>query len=550
MLVTSTGTRAIPPIPQLPRRGAATSDPGAPEATRTFYPGVVLRRSWRLVTLTTLGVFTLLLLGLGLAPADGTATTRVLVTGGQADSVLGATSGRTPEEELRTLLVEFESPSVIEQAAAEAGRTAGELDVVVTSPRESMFIDVTVTAPDTATAVMVANAIPQLTAEARRERLSAAVQGVSDGLRAQAESALQRAAVLQSEISDLDSSATPSEIFEREQERDALVLQYSQLLGRAFNVDREVASPSIGFEVFSAARKVRRSFPPPLAQLVPLGLLAALLAGGGVAAAAHIIRARVHPEDFEHEGPDGRYLGHVRVLDGTAVRDDIGAAAERLRSLPELQMPESLLVSVMPLDCGPETTWPTAAALTAALAETGLDSGVISLDFEADAEAEAGDDARRKGFHIEFRETVREDIWPGTPYRAAEVLRYGRSPLAAAYSPPVKAGIERMRTQHDVLILDPSQSGVDGWVEATLKPGLVLLVVGEGRTTHERYESAAAALERAGIPAVTVVVARHKPSLTGGVLRLWHRGTATLRRFTRSLAGVKASETSPHPAGD
>lgn len=506
------------------------ADPGqtplgsVPEASRALHPGALVKRNWLLITTIALVVAVHLVVLTNLIPKSAAATSRVRVTGANTGSLFDTSVELSPEEERESLIVDLESPAVLARAAASAGVPAATVEVVATSPRETLFVDVAVTAEDGEAAVEIANAIPGIVAETRRERTRETAEALRQELRTQAEEAIAEAEALEAQVAELGSDDDPSTSFRAEQQRNALVSQYATLIGQAFDVERRAASPSVGFEVSSPATGVDRSLPPGRDQTIPLALLAGLIVGVGAVAVRDLTGGRLYREHFE-AGADASHLGLLRWTRGRLREDDVHAVTARLRALPAMRQPTPMLIAVVTLETGSAFGRVTACQLTTALAESGLETAVLAADFADDT------DRQTKGGHQQDGVRVSLDTTALGTDVMFHLRRSGGSPLAAAYATDTKESIDLICARHQVVLLDPMRAGVDveSWLTAVVRPDLALVVIAEGVSTRDEAAAAMSRLSQAGLDAASTMVARRSWP-TNSVLQSWRRRRATEAR--------------------
>lgn len=491
------------PLDAGPGEQAARRD--APRAVRSMHPLSLVRRSHELAMLVAGVVTALLVLALVLLPSRSTASTEILVTAGEGGQLLGVAAALSPEEQLQTLLVDLESPVAVEAAAARTGTSPRGLTVVATSPREVMVARVAVTAGSDEIALGVAAALPDVVVELRRERLRATTDEVTASLRDQAAAALKNAVAIEKQMRDVEGTSATETRFLMEQQRNALVSQYEQLLGRATEIEVSVASQPAGFEVIAQAHLAPGSFPPPPTEALPLALTAGLVAGVGLVIGRSVVADHLQREHLV-DGAEHRYLGVVRSSALGLHPGHLRTAAADLRALPELRAPRAALVSFKSLDTDPGTTWAIAAAVGGAMADSGVDAAVLSFDFEVPRRTLPVTGPR--GRDVDLDVTVVTPPWDSPGCDLFRARHAAGSPLAAVYSPRTREVIEKLRDDHDVLLVDPTATTVEWWLETGFRPDLVVLLAEEGRTTVGRYEQARNRLSQAGTPAVTLLVAR------------------------------------------
>lgn len=508
--------------------GQAPPWAGTPEDARAaLHPGALMKRNWRLILTIAFLVAVHLVILTTLIPKSATATSRVRVIGTNTGSLFDTSVEVGPEEERESLIVDLESPAVISRAAADAGVPVETVDVVATSPRETLFVDVAVTAEDGEAAVEIANAIPTIVAETRRDRTRETAETLKEELRTQAEEAIAEAEALEAEVAAHGAGEDPSTSFRAEQQRNALVSQYATLIGQAFEVERRAASPSVGFEVSSRATEVDRSLPPGRDQTVPLALLAGLIVGIGAVAARDLTGGRLYREHFEG-GADTSHLGLLRWSRGRLRDDDLHAVAARLRALPAMRDPSSMLVAVVTLETGTAFGRVSASRLATALTESGLETAVLAADFAADLDPHAVLGRQPAGVRISLDTTAL-----GTDVMF-HLRRSGGSPLAAAYASDTKESIDLICARHQVVLLDPMRAGVDveSWLTAVVRPDLALVVIAEGISTRDESAAAMSRLSRSGLNVASMMLAR----------RSWPGGNAL-----RSWRLRRASQAAPAP---
>ena len=162
----------------------------APEATRALRPLAVWRRRRHVMAVAAVVTFVFAILAVKALPVSYTATNESEAVGTEVDPLFGGTGGRTPEKELEVLLTEFSDSSLAGRAAEQVGVDPEDIDLVVTSPRETLAVDVAVTAGDRAVAVAVADTIPDLVAADRRAALEDASEQAANELRTRARASL------------------------------------------------------------------------------------------------------------------------------------------------------------------------------------------------------------------------------------------------------------------------------------------------------------------------------------------------------------------------
>lgn len=511
------------PSPDVPPEPTTSGGPGrgghAPAAGSDLHPGPMLRRGWWFVASTGLVVALIALPLLPVLPPSSTARVQVVVTGPESDPVFGASSGPSSEEQLQRLLVELESPATVGAAAELAGVPAEDVEVAAVTERDALVAEVGVTTPDDATALAIAGAIPELVTAARRAGIAERSSEVAAELREQAEDILEQAAAQQAEIARAPLQRTP-EVFLREQRRDGLLAQYERLLTRAAEIELESPTRAVGLAVSSPPELAPGSFPPPIEQALVLIVLVGLLAGAGLVLARAAVLGRLQREQFAGEAT-GRHLGVVTLARGREEVADLAGSAARLRALPELDDPAGRLVAIYAVGLDAAATWKVTTALGGALAESGFDVAALAIAYGEDATpVDHRDGWQPDTMWIDVDEVGAKAAVSGH-CQLLRARRFGGSALAAVYCEAMQEELKRHRDDHDVLLLDPTGSGLDGWLEATMRPDLAVLLVAEDVASRSAYEDVRLRLDRAGVASTSLVVD------VEGRLRAW---SARVRR--------------------
>lgn len=482
--------------------------PVAPEATRAIYPGAMWRRRWPVMVVAASVAFVVALVGVGLLPVAFTATSRVEALGTEVDPLFGGTGGRSVEEELESLLLELGDEEVMLAAAERAGVEREDIDLVVTSPRETRYVDVAVTLDDRDAAIMIADGIPDLVAASRSEDLAADAARVSEELRTVAAAALEEAAALQEEIDRLTARDRRRELFVEEQRRQALVSKYTQAQLQADQVERGAELRPLGFELHTSASQQVRARPPEGPILVALAALVALIAGLAIAMGREVLGNRVQAENLDDHGT-GQHLGRIHHVGRNLDESDLQIVAARLRTMPTLT-DRRQMVSVVSVGADPEVVATTVAGLAAWLCISGVHAAVMQVDFESDQSLDPDHavDRVRVGEKPAITATTDMRLAPavGGTYKSIRVQRSGGTVLGAAYSDMALSGIAGYRQTNDVLFVDATDSGLAWWAETALEPDLVVAVLAGGSTTHEEWERARIRLSELFLPVVTIVV--------------------------------------------
>jgi hypothetical protein len=412
--------------------------------------------------------------------------------------------------------------------------------VVASSARQNLLISLAVSANDPDVALALANAIPRAVAEERRANIGTAIGTEVESLRERADDALARATELDTRMLELVEEGSNEELFQLRQRRDALAAQYAALNGRAEELSLAAAHrPAVGFELSAPAEGVARRFPPPWQELVPVALVVGLLAGLTLVIGPALLSGGIQREQLDQTG-SGRYLGLVRSGDGRRTEGQLEVAGGRLRALFGLERPRSLLVTTIGIGTRPEAVWWATCGLARSLAESGYEVGVLGLEFEHGVveEHRAGEASPRVEF-LSGGEYPTSVI--GRWYRIFQAQRIGGSALAAAYAPETVAGIDHLRSLHDVLFVDATRGVAGGWLGAVSPPDLAVLVATEGRTTRDRYEATKRQLEDAEIPSVVMLLTEKR--------RLGRRGGLAARGRGPSRADGTGTSTAAESEG-
>lgn len=479
----------------------------APPAGSDLHPGPLLRRGWRRVLLTTVAASLVLLPLLSLLPTSATARFQVVVTEPGIDPTLSATVEPSSQEQIQRLLVDLESPDTVATAARRADVAISDVSVQSITERDALVAEVSITAPTDDAALRIAEELPALVAEERGAGIGERSSEVTSQLRDQADAALERAAALETEIDSTQPPLPAAARFVREQRRDALIAEYERLLTRAAEIDLAIPTRSVGFAVSATPTLAPGGFPPPPPESAVLVGLIGLVAGVGLVLGRSVVSARLQREHFPTT-MGGRHLGLIdlhgrpRASDG----DGTASAVARLRALPELRGHQGRLVSLLALDVPAEVSWQTSSALGRRLAESGMDVAVLSLAHEPGGAAGTPRDAHPEA--AMWIDSIDAPTSTSSPGRCALVRAWhrGDSALANVYSRTMRTVIHRYRSGHDLLLVDPSASGVAGWLEDVYEPDLTILLVGEGVTSRTTYEDARARLSQGGIATVSLLV--------------------------------------------
>ncbi len=482
--------------------------PVAPEATRAIHPRAMWRRRWPMMVVAAAVAFVVALVGVGLLPVAFTATSRIEAVGTEVDPLFGATGGRSAEDELESLLVELGDEEVVRAAAERAGVDPEDIDLVVTSPRETRYVDVAVTLDDRDAAIAIADSIPDLVAANRSEDLAAEAARVSEELREIAAAALEEAAALQEQIDRLTAKDERRELFVEEQRRHALVSKYTQAQLHADDVERGAELRPLGFKEHTSASEQVRARPPEGPILVALAAVVALVAGLAIAMGREVLGNRVQAENLDDHGT-GQHLGRIHHLGPNVDAWDLQLVAARLRTMPTLT-DRRQMVSVVSVGADPEVVAATVAGLAAWLCMSGVQAAVMEVDFESDQSLDPDHavDRVRLGEKPAITATTGMRLAPavGGTYQSIRVQRSGGTVLGAAYSDMALTGIAGYARTHDVLFVDATDSGVAWWAETALEPDLVVAVLAGGSTTHDDWERARIRLAELFLPVVTIVV--------------------------------------------
>lgn len=477
----------------------------APTAGSDLHPGPLLRRGWSLIVATTAVVCLVLLPLMPLLPSSSTARIEVVITGPEADPVFGTSAGPTPQEQIQRLVVDLESPNTTATAAERAGVAVDDVSVQAVTERDALVAEVAITAPTDAAALQIAADLPALVAEERRTNITQRSAEVATELRDQADATLESAGELETEMAAEEPPVSPPQEFLLRQQRDGLISQYERLLTRAAEIELEAPTRSAGFAVSAAPVLAPGGFPPPVAESTALVILVGVVAGVGLVISRPILGARLQREHFPAT-TDGRHLGLVRLRSRGGTDDGIAHAAARLRGLSELREPHGRLVSVLALGLSAEAAWTTSAALGSALAESGMDVAVLSIAYEHDATPIHQRDLQRSGAMLIDVDELSTTTSTNGRCQLLRARRFGGSALAAVYSPAMRATIVRHRSGHELLLVDPSASGLEGWLEGMHGPDLVVVLIGENVATRPSYEDARTRLAQAGVPTVSLIV--------------------------------------------
>ncbi len=501
------------------RARASALPPVAPEATRAIHPGAVWRRRWPMVVVAVPAIFVMLMLLVGVLPVAFTATARVEALGTEVDPLFGATGGRSVDDEVDALLLELGDEGVLLAAARDAGVDPEDVDLVVTSPRETRYVDVAVTLDDRDAAIAIADAIPALVAASRSQELAAESARVSEELRAMAAAALDEAATLQDEIDRLAAQDETTQLFIEQQRRHALVTKYTQAELQADQVERGAALRPLGFSLHTSASQQVRARPPEGPILVALAALVALVAGMAIAMGRELLGNHVHAENLDDHGT-GRHLGRIRHVRGELDASDVEAVAARFLTMPNMS-DRRQLVSVVSVGADPHVVSTTVAGLAAWLCIGGVDAAVMDVDFDSDESSDLEPVSDHPGAAAEARITATAGMRPspavGGTYESIRIRRAGGTALGAAYSNMALGRIAGFRRTHDVLFVDSSHSGPTWWAETTLAPDLVVAVLAGGSTRHDQWERARIRLSELFLPAVTIVVEPTRWAFMAGV---------------------------------
>ncbi|MBY5161757.1 hypothetical protein [Salsipaludibacter albus] len=524
----------------------------APEATRALRPIAVWRRRRHVMVVAAAVTFVLAVLAVKALPVSYTATNRSEAVGTEVDPLFGGTGGRTPEKELEVLLTEFSDDSLAGRAAELVGVDPDDVDLVVTSPRETLAVDVAVTAGDRAVAVAVADTIPELVAQDRLAALEDAAEQAAGELRTRAQTALDQAAQQQAEIDRLRAEDADGPLFVEEQVRDALVAKYTQLALQADEVTRVASLRPVGFAITTPAEESVRTRPPDGLSLYLLAAFVAIVAGLAVAMGRELVGDRIQAENLDDHGT-GRHLGRIHHTGENLWRPDLGEVAGRLRTLPALQGRVPVLLSVVALGVAPGVVSRTVGGLASWFGLSGIDAPVVDVDFTDVLAEPPGRDGRAGAPGPAESATVsdsdpfvmaesRDRMSPvvGAGHRVIEIRRAGGTILGAAYSDRAVDGITGYRRNHDVVFLDATRSGVTWWAETTFRPEFALVLLGGGVASHAHYDAVRTRLAELAVPVLTIVLEPARWSSLHRARRLVLSRLAPLRERLAARRGVRA----------
>lgn len=493
-------------------------------------------------------IFVILLVGVGLLPVAFTATSRIEAMGTEVDPLFGATGGRSVEDELDSLLLELGDEEVVRAAAERVGVEPEDIDLIVTSPRETRYVDVAVTLDDRDAAIAVADAIPDIVAESRSQELAAEAARVSEELRAMAAAALGEAAALQEEIDRLAAKDQARQLFVEEQRRHALVTKYTQAELQADQVERGAALRPLGFAPHTPASEQVRARPPEGPVLMMLAALVALIAGLVIAMGRELLGNHVQAENMEDHGT-GQHLGRIHHVGCKLDPSDLQLVAARLRTMPTMA-DRRQVVSVVSVGADREVVRTAVAGLAAWLCISGVDAAVMQVDFQSDHPVDPDRALARARAGHELAITVaagtRLAEAVGGTYESIRMRLSGGTVLGAAYSNMALGRIAGFRQTHDVLFVDATDDGLSYWAETALDPDLVVAVLAGGVTSYEAWDRTRVRLSELFLPAVTIVVEPSRWAFTADFRSRARRILAAARRSWEQRAGLDPREPVAH----
>lgn len=293
--------------------------PSSPSLSLQTYVQV-LRRQRRLILLVTLVTAALSTLPTILADPVYRSTAQVRISALDQEGVFrDETAASLPSDRAQDLATEIEilrsTPMRAEVTARFPEDNLEFDDPDVTQVGFSEVVEITITAPEPATAADVANEYAEVYVEDRRERSVEALVAKSDELRAQSAKATTELDAIAQQLSD--PAVAPNQVANLQLRQSALTSQIQEFNQRADELDVEAALRGRGTQIVSPAELELDPISASPVSSAVLGLTLGLLLGLTIAVVADTAQDKIGSrEDLAGVRPDVPVLAAVPHAEG------------------------------------------------------------------------------------------------------------------------------------------------------------------------------------------------------------------------------------------